>query len=121
MMDMAIFAQTFLNMGIYGNARILSPLTVSIMLKDHVVGISALYGEEIFLNASWGYGWNIRKNKLDDTGSILSERAFDHGGFGGVRLFADPEYDVVSMYFGVEGREYTRDLFNNAVMSAIEF
>ncbi|NJD01068.1 MAG: serine hydrolase [Ruminiclostridium sp.] len=118
-MDMAIFGQTFLNKGVYGNARILSPLAVSLMTKDQIVGISAQYGEEVFINASWGYGWNISGSKMDDTGSILSEKAFDHGGFGGIRLFADPEYDVVWVYFCVEGKEYTRSLFNNAVMSAV--
>lgn len=119
-MDMAIFGQTFLNKGAYGNSRILSPATVALMTRDQIVGISAQYGEQVFINASWGFGWNISGSKMDDTGSIVSENAYDHGGFGGVRLFVDPEYDVVWVYFCVEGSEYTRDLFNNSVMSAID-
>lgn len=119
-MDMAIFGQAFLNKGVYGKARILSPVTVDAMTRDQIVGISAQYGEQVFINASWGLGWNISGSKMDDTGCILSQKAFDHGGFGGVRLFVDPEYDVVWVYFCVEGSDYTRDLFNNAVMSAVE-
>jgi CubicO group peptidase (beta-lactamase class C family) len=129
-MDMAIFGQMFLNKGKYGNTRILCPISVDEMTRNQIPGISAQYGDQTFTNANWGYGWNVRFGKADDSGILRSHIAYDHGGFGGVRLLMDPLYDMLWVYFIVETGDvyskeskkdyYTRDLFNNAVMSSIE-
>lgn len=129
-MDMAIFGQMFLNKGKYGNIRVLSPISVDEMTCNQIPGISSQYGDQAFPNANWGYGWNVKYGKVDDSGVLRSQIAYDHGGFGGVRLLIDPVYDMLWVYFIVETGDayskeskkmyYTRDLFNNAVMSSIE-
>ncbi len=118
--DMAVFGQMFLNKGIYGESRILSPVTVNEMTSNQIPGVSAFHDGEFFTEANWGYGWNIHGNKRDDSGSLRSAQAFDHGGAGGVRLLVDPVYDVVWAYFPIiTDQLYTRNLFHNVVMSAI--
>lgn len=128
-MDMAIFGQMFLNRGKYGKVRILSPISVDEMICNHTAGIPAQYGDQVFPNSNWGYGWNLKCGKVDDSGILRSQSAYDHGGFGGVRLLIDPVYNMLWVYFIVETGDvyskegkiyYTRDLFNNAVMSSIE-
>jgi CubicO group peptidase (beta-lactamase class C family) len=119
-MDLAIFGQMFLNKGVYGNTRILSPLTVGEMVSNQIPGIPAARNDEVYVEASWGYGWNVRGPKRDDSGSLRTARAFDHGGAGGVRLLVEPEYGVLWVYLSIESTKlYTRNLFNNVVMSAI--
>lgn len=119
-LDVAIFGQMFLNGGIYGDVRILSPVTVREMTRNQTPGIPAHHDGEFFNDAFWGYGWNVHGDKRDDSGCMRSPRAFDHGGAGGVRLLVDPEYEVVWVYFPViTNILYTRNLFNNAVMCSI--
>src|SRR5690606_16358476 len=55
--DLCIFAQMFLNKGSYDGHRILSPISVLEMTKNHIPGVSAVYRNETFPEASWGYGW----------------------------------------------------------------
>ena len=55
-MDLAVFGQTYLNEGIYGDVRILSPVTVKYMAKNQIPGIHAYKGKEFFPEASWGIG-----------------------------------------------------------------
>ncbi|GAA3399518.1 serine hydrolase domain-containing protein [Paenibacillus hodogayensis] len=119
--DMAIFGQMFMNGGRYGQTRILSPITVREMTKNQIPGVPATSNDLTFREGSWGYGWNVRSMKQDDSGSLRSQRAFDHGGAGGVRLLIEPDYDVLWAYFPiVTDKLYTRNLFHNMVMSGIE-
>lgn len=119
--DMAVFGQMFMNGGRYGDARILSPITVREMTKNQIPGVPATSNGLTFREGSWGYGWNVRSMKQDDSGCLRSERAFDHGGAGGVRLLIEPDYDVLWAYFPiVTDKLYTRNLFHNMVMSAVE-
>lgn len=121
--DMAIFAQTFLNKGIYGTERILSPVTVAQMTRNQIPGIPATYEGEVFKEASWGLGWNIFGNKIDyESGPLKSTQAYGHGGSGRSILWIDPEYEVVGMIFYVKMPPVYRkpdDVFRNAIMSAI--
>ncbi|RKN86293.1 serine hydrolase domain-containing protein [Paenibacillus ginsengarvi] len=120
-MDMAIFGQMFLNGGRYGNARILSPITVREMVKNQIPGVPATSNGSVFREASWGYGWNVRSMKQDDSGCLRSAHAYDHGGAGGVRLLIEPEYDLLWAYFPiVTDKLYTRNLFHNMVVSCID-
>jgi CubicO group peptidase (beta-lactamase class C family) len=128
-MDMAIFGQTFLNGGSYGEARILSPATVAEMTRNQIPGIGARYFfDQIFPEASWGYGWDILANKKSlFFGSLYSPAAFEHPGSGGVCLWVDPGYDLVIVYFSVVPRnrpgedlpDWRADLFTNAVTAAV--
>lgn len=121
-MDMAIFAQTFLNKGSYGNKRLLSSITVDTMTRNQIPGISASWGNMFFPEGSWGYGWSIQGNKRDEYGSLCSERTFSHGGAGGTFLWIDPAKEVVGVFFSVYSHwdDCGTDLFSNMVMSAIE-
>lgn len=120
--DMAIFAQMFLNKGIYGDQRLLSSITVDTMTRNQIPGISATWGNMFFPEGSWGYGWSIQGNKRDEYGSLCSERTFSHGGAGGTFLWVDPTKDIVGVFFSVYSHwdDCGTDLFSNMVMSAIE-
>ena len=126
-MDMAIFAQMFLNRGSYGDARILSPASVSEMTRNQIPGIGSRFGDEFFPEASWGLGWGIRGNKKAlRYGSPHSPETFSHQGAGGAFFWVDPVYDLVGVYFSVvlEMIDSLRsktgfDLFMNAVTAAV--
>jgi len=129
-MDMAIFGQMFLNGGIYGNARILSPVTVDAMTSNQVPGISGQFVDEYFPEAETGFSWFIRGNKKVAVYGepLLSKNTFIHGGAGGIAMWVDPVQEIVGCYFSVdlgpisvsENYVHTRaDLFINAVTAAI--
>jgi len=128
-MDMALFGQMFLNRGIYGGIRILSPASVTEMTRNQIPGISArYYGGEFFPEASWGLGWDIHGNRkgLYYDGGLNSPSAFAHGGGSGVYMWVDPVYEIVGVYFSValeltpHGRpKRSHDLFANAVTAAV--
>ncbi len=115
--DMAVFAQMYLNEGIYGDKRILSPVTVRQMTKDQIPGLSATYRDERFRDASWGYGWNVLGIKRD-RGSLQSEKAYCHGGAGGTCIWIDPVYGIIGVWLSVEFTVQPSQ-FMNMVTSAI--
>jgi CubicO group peptidase (beta-lactamase class C family) len=127
-MDMAIFGQLFLNRGRYGDVRILSPASVAEMTRDQIPGISAVYFDAVFPEASWGLGWEVHGNRkaMYYDGTLKSPAAFGHGGIGSVYMWVDPVYDIVGVYFSVtlELLDTVRpiwcaDLFQNAVTAAV--
>lgn len=125
-LDMAKFGQMFLNKGIYGINRVLSPASVTEMTRNQIPHISSTYGEEYFAEASYGYNWSVNGNKKDN-GDLLSPSSFNHGGAGGVTLTVDPVYEMVIVLFSIEGKINDghgiwyphRYLFNNAAISTI--
>ncbi|MCP4536630.1 MAG: beta-lactamase family protein [Chloroflexi bacterium] len=129
-MDLAAFGQMFLNHGIYGDARILSPVTVAEMTRNQIPGISAQFVDEYFPEAGTGFSWFIRENKkvVAYGETLQSSKTFCHGGAGGIFLWVDPVYEIVGCYFSVDlgpitvaetYRYWCADLFINAVMAAI--
>lgn len=124
-MDLAKFAQMFLFKGTYGGQRILSPISIKEMTKNHIPGVSSVYRDEIFNEAGWGYGWGINGSKKDG-GDLFSEHAFSHWGAAGVFVAVDPAYDIVIIHFTVERdlqkpfKNMYTDHFNNVVLAAIE-
>ena len=127
-MDMAVFGQTLLNNGSYGDARVLSRPAVSEMTRNQIPGIEAYFFGNQRPEASWGYGWNIHGNGKWKyyNGSLHSPEAFGHSGNGGVILWMDPTYEIIVAYFSVV-LEITPqfepiwafDLYQNAVFAAI--
>ncbi len=126
--DLAAFAQTFLNGGIYDGTRILSPPAIAEMTRNQIPGLSATLVGEFFPEASWGYGWSVRGPKKGRTSdSLLSGTAFEHGGIDMNMLWADPTYDLVGVYLSVlppavvieHHAGWRADLFVNAVMASI--
>ena len=119
----------FLNGGSYWNARILSAPSVSAMTRNQIPGVSADYAGEHHDEALFGYGWVIYGG--DDwryfPGTLMSPKAFNHPGSGGVFLWIDPTYELVGVYFSASvemidefaGRN-SSELFVNTVTAAID-
>ena len=129
-MDLAVFGQMFLNRGLYGDTRLLSPLTVAEMTRNQVPGISSRFVDEVFPEAGTGISWFIRENKkaVAYGETLQSSKTFVHSGAGGVLIWVDPIRDIVGCYFSVNMgpitiaetyRYWCADLFINAVMAAI--
>lgn len=74
--DYAIFLQTFLNGGVYGDVRILRPETVKLMTTRHTPADGPAYG----------YGW-----MLGDDGT------YSHSGSDGTFAWVDPANDVIGV------------------------
>ena len=82
--DLAIFCQMLLNGGVYGNARILSPLTIATMTQPHAVSESG---------AARGLGWDIASSFSSNRGDLFSLGSFGHTGFTGTSIWIDPASD----------------------------
>jgi len=127
--DMAVFGQMFLNLGRYGDARILSPAAVAAMTRDQIPGLGALLLDIVAARASWGYGWQVvspTKWKYFD-GSLQPLGTFGHPGAGGVNYWVDRDHELVGAYFEVTTRlspDYSLlwnfDLFQNAITAAVD-
>lgn len=124
-MDLAIFGCMFLNKGSYNEERILSPISVAEMTKNHIPGVSSDYRNEFFEEAYWGYGWGINGTKKDG-GDLFSELAYSHWGAAGVFLCIDPVYETIQIYLSVQINQQNTlkniyaDSFNNSALAAIE-
>jgi CubicO group peptidase (beta-lactamase class C family) len=128
--DMAVFGQMYLNGGSYGEARILSPVTIAEMTRNQIPGVSSRFVDEVFPEAGTGFSWFIRGNKkvVAYGETLQSSRTFCHGGAGGVFFWVDPVHEIIGCYFSVglgpitvaDIYRYSRtDLFINAVTAAI--
>ncbi|RLG50842.1 MAG: hypothetical protein DRO00_08110 [Thermoproteota archaeon] len=116
-LDAAIFAQMFLNLGKYDHVRVLSPLTVKKMTKNHTKG----------LGARRGLGWLINSRGVASSGDLLSTKAYGHTGFTGTSVWVDPKLKLLVVLLTNRvhpTRENEmilrfRPLFHNAVAGAI--
>ncbi len=127
--DLAAFCQMFLNAGHYGGKRILGPATVAAMTRNQIPGVSARFGDKVFPEACWGFGWSVNypfKDRIYGE-PLLPRSAFNHGGAGGVECWIDPERDIVGVFFSVSPvvDEYDfsvteADLFMNVVTAAVD-
>ena len=123
-----MLAQTFLNGGVYGGQRILSPATVREMTRNQIPGVSANWAGEFYPEASWGLGWSVEENKrgVRDP-SLLSPAAFSHSGINMKFGWADPANDLVGVYLSVlpaktspwRRGDWQVDLFANAVTASV--
>jgi CubicO group peptidase (beta-lactamase class C family) len=83
--DYAIFLQTFLNGGAYGELRLLPEETVSRMTRDQVEGPEG-----------YGYGWST-DDGFGGWGS--GPGTFGHSGSDGTDAFVDPERGLIGLVF----------------------
>jgi CubicO group peptidase (beta-lactamase class C family) len=121
--DMARLGQMYLDGGMLGGARIISPATVRLLTSDHNDGLPASFWFGRWLGANWGLGWNVRCRKNDDMGMLRSSKSFDHGGLGGARLLVDPESGlVVSLYLVDRDERISTNLARviNIIYSALD-
>src|SRR5438270_5832489 len=79
--DLAIFCQMLLNGGVYNGARVLSPLTIAMMIQPHAVAESG---------AARGLGWDIASSFSTNRGDLFPLGSFGHTGFTGTSLWIDP-------------------------------
>lgn len=88
--DLAIFLQTILNGGSYGDRQIFSPSTVKAMIADQTARLPDL-PPEVKLRNPWGLGWWLNgPHSSRYYGDLLSSQAFGHGGATGTVVWADP-------------------------------
>lgn len=85
--DLAVYAQTWLNGGSYGGARLLSPATVAEATRPQTEG----------LNARRGLGWQLR-GPGTSCGDFFSMEAYGHTGFTGTSLWIDPRYQLAVVF-----------------------
>lgn len=83
--DLAVFAQMLLNGGIYGDTRILSPVTVKRMTEEHL---------RVGTTVRRGLGWDLHSDEFCTSGDLLSSSAYGHTGFTGTSLWVDPQNDL---------------------------
>ena len=99
-MDMAIFGQTFLNNGTYGNCHLLSPATVAAMTRNQIPGIPRELFQGIATAPHCGFGWKmISEFRVPCTPGLLSPQSYGHTGASGSILWVDPKYDLVGVLF----------------------
>jgi CubicO group peptidase (beta-lactamase class C family) len=101
--DLAAFGQMMLGGGALHGVRVLSPVSVRQMVEsqypwgdtpERLAGT----GEEHFITLSKGLGWMVRGAGFFRGSDLMSRRAFFHGGYLGMRVIVDPEYDLVSVF-----------------------
>ncbi|MDZ4686067.1 MAG: serine hydrolase domain-containing protein, partial [Planctomycetaceae bacterium] len=85
--DLAIYAAMMLNGGKFGDTRILTPQTVSLMTRGNKVSSGVR-----------GLGWDKKTGYSINKGDLLTESAFGHGGFTGTVLWIDPELDLFFIF-----------------------
>lgn len=79
--DYAIFLQTFLNGGSYGNVTLLKPETVKLMTTVHTPPVPGNAG-------GYGYGWMLNGNGV-----------YSHGGSDGTFAWVDPGRNIIGLVF----------------------
>jgi len=115
--DMAVYAQMMLNHGRYGSKRILSPVAVELMTRNHTLE----------LNEPRGLGWALKSKVKSSAGDLFSPNSFGHMGFPGTSLWVDPEKELIAVFLtnrvhptrANDAILRIRPLFHNLVASSI--
>ena len=127
-LDLAIFGQMFLNRGVYGSSRVLSPVSVAEMTRNQIPGIGASFEGQVFPEAVWGLGWSVHGDKTGECGALYSPGSYEHWGAGGRYVWVDPDLDIVGVYLSStvsqwgsrQWLKYWRnDLFTDAVTASV--
>jgi CubicO group peptidase (beta-lactamase class C family) len=90
--------------------------------------LSLQFDDEIWAQASWGYGWHIHGATKGRRGpSLYSPGTFEHVGLGGSLLWVDPENELVGVCLSLlrQGSmglypAWRGDLLINAIMAALD-
>ena len=90
-LDYAKFLQMYLNNGTFNGNRILSPITVKMILSNHTEELFG--GPENF----YGLAFGIVSRRGEEKGGVGSEGTFDWGGYFNTQYFADPVTDVIGI------------------------
>ncbi len=99
--DLAVFAQAFLNGGIYGDFRLLSRASVVEMTRNQIPGLDSVWGP-FSGPASYGYGLYVHGSQRGPVnGALVPEGSVSHTGQGGTRFWVDPVNEIVGVYLAV--------------------
>ncbi|AVR46434.1 serine hydrolase [Christiangramia fulva] len=90
-LDYAKFLQMYLNNGTYNGHRLLSPLTVKMILTNQTADLFG--GPENY----YGLAFGLVSEKGKAKGGLGSEGTFDWGGYFNTQYFADPVTDVIGI------------------------
>ena len=136
-LDYAIFTQMLLNGGRYGGRRILSRASVDAMRRNHIppgvparVSFLGTDGSTLEKEFTGGYGYGLFPFEGTVTaklnGGLVSPSSFSHTGALGIYWWADPERDLIGLYFSVCGLlpnetwNWRADLFVDALTASVE-
>jgi CubicO group peptidase (beta-lactamase class C family) len=120
-MDIAIFGQTFLNRGSYGDVHLLSPTTVNAMLSNQTAGIPGRLADGE-IAPPWGLGWILFGDaRVRKVPSLWSPQSYGHFGASGTALWVDPVYEIVGVFLSdtINEENTSLDLFIDAVTASI--
>src|SRR5437773_1594684 len=87
--DLAIFCQMLLNGGVFNGVRILSPMTIAMMTRPHVVAENG---------SARGLGWDIATSFSANKGDLFPLGSFGHTGFTGTSIWIDPASDTFVIF-----------------------
>ncbi len=90
-LDYAKFLQMYLNNGTFNGNRLLSPITVKMILSNHTEELFG--GPENF----YGLAFGIVSRRGEEKGGVGSQGTFDWGGYFNTQYFADPVTDVIGI------------------------
>lgn len=90
-LDYAKFLQMYLNEGAYNGNRLLSPLTVEMIMSNQTGDLFG--GPESY----YGLAFGVVTEKGEAKGGMGSEGTFDWGGYFNTQYFADPETDIIGI------------------------
>jgi len=91
--DYARFLQMYLNNGVYNGKRLLSRLTVEVIMANHIgdLWVGANGTDHI------GLAFGVLTKKGQDAGGQGSEGTFSWGGYFNTQYFADPKEQVIGV------------------------
>ena len=87
--DLAVYCQVIMNGGKFGQTRILSPLSVSLMIQPRLVS-----------EAGWtrGLGWDMNTSYSTNRGDLFPLGSFGHTGFTGTSIWIDPASEMFVIF-----------------------
>ena len=124
-LDYAKFMSMWLKNGKYGNHRLLSPSTVKLAIKPHAAYVHEINeliknGGPYEYNRIYGLQWWVYSDKHGAMRTPLSPGSFANFGKHGTYAVADPERDLIAIYFTQTAyASGTWRPFINMVLSAI--
>lgn len=95
--DLLVFGRMMLNMGVYGNTRILSRLSVELMTTDHLTPeqkAGSPFFENFWDSRGWGLGLSL-VTRRDDVAGVPGRFGWD-GAFS-TSLYVDPSEGMVGV------------------------
>ena len=126
-LDMARFAQMFLDRGQGPRGQVLHPGTVAAMSVNQIPGIPGGFPEERHDEASWSFGWGVACHERWQYFPTFARGVLQHGGAVGTILWVDPATELVGVYMSLAEMNFCTgilrwcaDLFVNVVQTAVQ-